>query len=299
MKFAKLIFGLLSLVLFSGQIAISPPDPYLLTEYNVGGSLFYGNRDTSAMSPRGRPVINPAQKTIVLITAGQSNIVDVQPTLYTPVHTSAVINFNIYDGAGYGITGPMLGCQFFGGPGNITARLADMIINNGKADVVIAVPTAIAGTLVSDWATGNLSTPGIGGRLGVVIRRLAAAGITPSTPGVKFALLWAQGESDNVGGTSSASYQASFNTMKAGLIAAGFSGPIFINLETWDGGVTSTTIRAAQTALVDNSVTFVGGDWDTLGAPDRAADNTHINDTGASLAATLVYNAMLASGAIF
>lgn len=63
--------------------------------------------------------------------------------------------------------------------------------------------------------------------------------------------------------------------------------------------VTSATIQAAQAAVVDNVVTFQSGNIDTLTTGNRQTDGTHLNDAGAAGAATLIYNAMRASGAPF
>ena len=55
-------------------------------------------------------------------------------------------------------------------------------------------------------------------------------------------------------------------------------------------------MQAAQVALANGTTVFAGGDLDTLNATNRQADNTHFNDTGAAAAATLIWNAMHASG---
>jgi hypothetical protein len=47
----------------------------------------------------------------------------------------------------------------------------------------------------------------------------------------------------------------------------------------------------AATVTNDPTHMFVGGNIDSLNASNRIADNTHLNDTGAAAAATLVYNA--------
>jgi hypothetical protein len=89
------------------------------------------------------------------------------------------------------------------------------------------------------------------------------------------------------------------NAIIAKAQAAGFNGRVFVAQETWNAGVTNANVRAAQAAVVNNTTVFSGGDLDTLNATNRLADNIHFNDTGAGAAATLVYNAMHASGSPF
>jgi hypothetical protein len=129
------------------------------------------------------------------------------------------------------------------------------------------------------------------------MRRLAARGITPATPGVYFSFLWGQGEIEVGLGTTQAVYAARLATIKANMIAAGFSGRFFINVETWAAGSVSAAVQAAQAAFVDNVSVFAGGNLDTLNATYRHPDNVHFKDNGAASAATLIHNAMRASGA--
>jgi len=116
--------------------------------------------------------------------------------------------------------------------------------------------------------------------------------------GVSFALIWGQGESDALGGTSQAAYTTSLNQVIANAQACGMNGRIFITLESWNAGSTSANVRAAQAAVVTGAV-FQGGDMDTLNATNRQVDNTHLNDAGAPSMATLERNAMHASGPPF
>lgn len=274
-------------VLAQSQSQIAPPDPFVLDDSFTAG---YG--DVSGKTLRSS-AINPAVRTLVLITAGQSQWTTITPSAFTPTNASAVDNFNIYDGANYNCSGPLLGAQYSPGrDGNISARVADLLVTNNKFDRVIVVPVAIGASSIAQWDTGTLAA-----RIPVAIKRLAARNITPATTGVTFALIWGQGESDAFNGTSQAAWEASFANIKSAAVAAGFSGRIFVVQETWGDGITYPTIRAAQAAVVDNVTVFAGGDLDTLDASYRQAGNQHFSDTGAAAAAALVYNAMVASGA--
>ena len=276
---------------------LSAPDPYVLDDL-----IAPGHNATGGLTPRSL-VINPAFRTLVLVTSGQSLLCNTNPTLFTPANNTVIDNFNIYDGVAYPISGALLGATNsipvgLLGPGNLSARVADLLIASGIWNRVILVPIGVGGTFIVDWSAGHLSTPGVGGRFGVAMRRLAARGIAPATTGVTFANLFGLGETDSANGTSSAAWQASFATLMANNVSAGFSGKTFVNLETLTAGATNSTIRAAQAAVVNGTTIFQGGDLDTLtGGTNRQVDGTHLTDSGAASAATLIYNAMHASGA--
>jgi hypothetical protein len=269
---------------------IAPPDPFLLTDLTIAGQAPY------RVTPAQRSItINPAQKTLVLLVAGQSNWTNITPTLYTPTNSSVVSQMNIYDGAFYGIADNMLGSSYYQGtfgPGNISARVADLLVTNGSFNNVIVVNFAVGSTAIASWDVGGALYE----RGNVAMKRLAARGITPATTGVTFGYLWGQGETDKTAGTSQSAYTTSLNEVMAKLTASGFSGRFFICKETWIGGGVSSAVQAAQVAAVNGTTVFSGGDLDSLDATNRQADNTHFNDTGAAAAATIVYNAMHASG---
>lgn len=274
---------------------VSAPDPFTLNE-TTG---FTGWNGTTGLTIRSQ-VLNPVIRNLVLISAGQSQATSINPTLYTPSNTTSIDNLNVYDGGSYAVGGPLLGCQSSSqGPGNVTARVADLLIGNGIFDHVLMVPIAIGSTTIADWSTGNMAQ-----RFTVALRRLASRGITPSTTGWTFAVIWWHGETDGIAGTTAAVYTAGMNTVLANMAVEGFTGSncrFFINTETWASGVTYPAIQTGQANAVIGQPTkfFTGGNVDSLNATNRQADNTHFNDIGAAAAATLVYNAMHASGAPF
>lgn len=259
----------------------------------------YGPVTSNGCGTGRNQTINPAVKTLVLITAGQSNWENITPTLYTPANSSVIDGFNVYDGGSYSISGPICGTQTnMGtgqGPGNIAARVADLFVTNGVFQRVVIAPVAIGGTTIANWSTSVLYN-----RVCQVISRLASRGMTPATTGVTFAFLFGQGESDTALATSQAAYSASWNSMFSSLQACGLTGfRTFVPKESWYNGSVSVNVQNAQVALVNGTTIFSGGDLDTLNATNRIADNIHFNDTGAANAATLVYNAMHASGSPF
>lgn len=263
-------------------------DPYLIP---VGlGQI--GHQDTKGRSIRSA-IINPAIKTLVLINAGQSNAVNILPSAITLTNGSVIDNFNIYDGGTYDAVGSLLGTQDIG-YGTVIQRVADLLVTNGRFDRVIIVPIAIAGTPISQWSSGGE----LADRIPLAMRRLASRGLIPGITGVTFTLLWMQGEAENSGGISGTEWASGFASVKANALAAGFSGRIFNTTETWNGGVVSTSVQAGQASVRDNVTVFDGGNLDTIDNTGRQ-DTTHFNDTGGASAATLIYNAMHASGAPF
>jgi hypothetical protein len=122
--------------------------------------------------------------------------------------------------------------------------------------------------------------------------------ITPTTPNVSFALVWGQGEADQV--ATQAAYQAALLRIIAHAQAAGFVGRFFINKETWAVGVVNPAVQAAQWGVADNVTIFRGFDADSLNSTFRqAADNSHFIDSGQAAFAAGVVSAMAASGAPF
>lgn len=272
-------------------------DPYALNDKIIGAvGAFYRPPDGL---PTRRIIIDPAKKTLVLLIGGQSQATNLQQTLYIPTNSSVISHMNIYDGAFYPISGPLLGTNWIHtgspyGPGNLTARLADKHAA-GVWGQVLLVNFAIGNTEIADWAEGGA----LYDRPSVAMRRLAALGITPATPGATFAFVFMQGESDSLYSTPQATYVAKAQQVFDKLDSSGFVGRKFMPRETYIAAAVSPAIQAAQAALIDNTEVFFGGDLDSLGAGHRFIDRVHFDDTGAAAAATLIYNAMVASGAPF
>lgn len=302
MKLSIVLMAIGATLAMPSRPRINSIDPFPLGESLRSDIAYASNAGYQATGGKtARSVeINTGIKNLVLIVAGQSNYQNVAPSAYTPTNASAIDNFNVYDGGMYAAADPLLGASWMGttlggvgsnpSPGNIGTRVADLLITNGKFDRVILVPVAVGGTSVDMWATGIVSN-----RITTAMARLESRGITPGMTNVTFAVIWGQGESDS--GTSQADYTSRLNTVISNAAAAGFSGRWFINKQTWLAGSTNATVQAAQDAIPNGSTIFAGANADSLNAMNRYADNTHFNDTGMAALATLVYNAMHASGA--
>jgi hypothetical protein len=251
-------------------------------------------KDATGLALRNGPV-DPTQRTLVVFHAGQSNRSNINPTLYVPAHTLQIDNLNISDGRLYEIKGPMLGASFPAPPnrpGNISARIDDLIIEKRIADRVISVPLAV-NSEIRDWSQGRLST-----RFRIAVKQLAALGIVPG-PRVKFIVDWSQGPTDTRLGTTGPDWKMHFLRVVADAEAAEFSGRWYVSTETWLGGITAPQIQAAQIIVCDEERIFQSFNADALDARYRADSAGHFNDEGASLVAAGVVAAILASGPLF
>lgn len=238
------------------------------------------------------PSINPGQRTWLIFFYGQSNAANAMggtgttADFYTP--GTQVNTLSILDGQVYQYQDPLVGVD--GVNGNMIPRLADKLIAANKCDRVIIMAFAIGSTYAADWAAGG----GCNQRIIAACNRAKGNNILSLVN--KVLILRMQGENDALGSTTSLSYQASVQSEKATFVANGVNAPMYVALETYDGGslpTNSSTIRAAQAAVVDNVNIFQGPDLDTLTAPTyRYGGGTHFNNTGADQVATL-WNALL------
>ncbi|WP_081725387.1 sialate O-acetylesterase [Mesorhizobium sp. L2C085B000] len=261
----------------------SSPDPYVFDDY----AYVPGNRNTSGLT-RVDPRIAAGETTATFISLGQSNspgasFVD---TPYVPTHPTKVQMLNVYDGGVYLAADPLLGQN--GITGNWLTRTADKLITAGKYQRIIAASVSMGGSAAATWQQGAALYP----RALAVAKRCAAVGL-PVT-----GFIWHQGESDNTFGTTSAAYQASVNSLIAGLRAAGFTSPWLICKASYISGAVSATIQGAQDALVNiGQQIYAGPNTDTLTGTsvNRQADNTHFKAAGADAAAALLSTAIQAA----
>ncbi|MGM4929702.1 sialate O-acetylesterase [Tardiphaga sp. 619_E2_N8_5] len=297
----------MSIVAFSAVMkgATALPD-----KYDLGGSDSHGNTGNGAYANNGNypgyrntngrtqvdATLVGGQKTLVIIVIGQSNACSVSSTPYTPSNSLAH-NLNIYDGGVYRMKDPPLGCSqtpVTGSPpaGAWMGRLADKLINASVAARVIMVPAAMAGSYIGDHDPAG-TQPNNYIRLKVALLRCAALGLTPD------AVIWMQGEGDNVAGTSQANYTAALNRIIAQSRTDGYSGPWFVNKTTWNAGAASATIQAAQDAVINHGTgIWAGANTDSLNNTNRQ-DLCHFTDAAMDSVASLMLTALQAYGAPF
>ncbi len=262
------------------------PDPYQM--YDNGSSYptredYFGNRTLSSIPDlTGRGIV---------LTVGQSLAGNSVNAAHTITNSGAVRNFSIWNGATYIAADPLLGCSSITDPSfiaNYATVLGDDLITNGHYTNVLLVPISVDSTSVDAWQTGGI----VNYRIGVIMRRLTSFALEPDW------ILWHQGETDALNGTSQSAYTASLNDVIS-CFRVFTDAPFLVALETWISGskpAGATAVRAAQAAVVNhgNNV-WAGADWDTMNNTYRH-DTTHLNASGAAQASTLDIAAMDATG---
>lgn len=238
-----------------------------------------------ALDLTGKTPVSPKillnQSTAIIVVLGQSNITTtVLGGAYTPVN-SMVHNLNVYTGGMYRAADPLLGDQTSAGNyGSTLTRLGDKLITQRVFQRSILKPLGVGASTISDWDVGGHYHH----RIDVCARRLQSLGLTATH------IIWHQGESDAVDGTSQAAYYAALLRIIAAFRAAGMGAPFFVCKATWFAGslpAGSAAVRAAQAQIVDNDTVFAGPDTDTLDNTYRF-DTTHFSPTGSEAFADLL-----------
>lgn len=276
---------------------VTIPDPFKLQDTS-GFATTHGFRSTVGNPPRPY-VLNPARNTLVQIVPGQSWGASYLPSMPGLAHGDSIYNFFLEDGNFYSSTvGPLLGTSYVPelfpvlGPGNAYSMTADGLIPTFHD--VIHVPISVGGTMISQWGDDD----GLyNDRAPVAMRRLRSRGITPTTPGFTFICILQIGITDYINGTTEAAWRASAIGFITKLLAAGFSGRIFIPLQSNTGHLDDNPIRRAQRSLWNGSWIFSGGDNDDPAI--TLADGVHPDDPGGRLLANNTIAAIRASGAPF
>jgi len=274
---------------------LSAPDPgHIFFENGIAAPVATGGTvltDTTGKTARSL-AINGGIKTLVMICAGQSLQTDLITDTFNPVNGTVLDNFCWFNGTCFAATTPLLGTSWNGSIAtsvNYNHKVADGLITNGKFDRVIIVPVNLSGTTVDIWARDGTFSEAAGYYRMILAAalKLAAVGITPSTPGVKFLIKWNQGESDTQQSTTQVNYTNSFNLMKSQIDAV-LPVKWTVAKETWFVGAVSSAVQAAQVALVNGTTIFAGEDMDgNINATGRVGDNTHLNAAGGNTATTL------------
>lgn len=262
-------------------VIFSATDPYrispLVSPYEA---------EFKSIEGRTREAAHSAASTLTLLSLGQSNIGNYVYGSYSPTGGAGNLNLSVFDGGLYrAVDGPIIGPN--GNQNSVLPQLADLLISGEHADRVVNVPVAVGGTFVADWAPGGLMHH----RAKCAALRALSLGLVPD------AVLWQQGENDASASTTESAYIASLTALKDALREYGVDCPIVVARGTWGGGEyppNYLAVRAAQTNIVDGVDFFAGPDTDTLGNTYRA-DGTHFNATGATAAAALWRDAILAA----
>ena len=294
------------------QLARVPLAPGGLLHQLMPAERFAAITDPDAVGSSGNPVRRrrvscnhvAARRPVVIIIAGQSNAANTAEldASNRPFATDKpIFNLNLADGRCYRAENPLLGSD--GDLQGFALPLAAQLIEARIFRRVLLVPTALAGTVIEEWA------PPQGHhwkRLITSVRLLERIGLRPHL------FLWHHGEG-NAGfltagpndiktaravGTNAnditrdairLSYIRSFLAMVDGLRALGLSAPILPAVATLCGtSVTSPDIRSAQLSLPDPGWNiYPGPDTDEFDLSLRSTqDSCHFSDAGNRLHAS-------------
>ena len=207
----------------------------------------------------------------VIFTFGQSNSANHGQGHYFPTHN--VMNY--FDGKIYPSQDPLIGAT--GEGGSVWNIVADKMIEEKMAKSVTIIPIGVGGVEISAWAKGGF----LHEKLISTVEQIKEKGIKPDY------ILWHQGESDNIAGTSTEEYIARFETIREVFCSRGIKAPIVIaiasyhpNLVEKDNGF-NENIRKAQKQLAEKyDDIFIGPDTDNLDKVYQRADGIHFSTVG-------------------
>ena len=225
------------------------------------------------MSYPGKTAINCPQqtaKTMVLLAAGQSNLVNNAGQRYTSNSGNRIVQ--IWNGKCYQAFSPLLGTS--GASGESLTLLGNKLIASGMADQIVVVAAAIKGTGISRWKAGGDMNDLLGDAIADVKKNYRVTHV-----------LWHQGESDFDEGTSAQNYSSMFSSLVSTLRERGVDAPIFTSVASkcrvnplWKP---NNPVATAQRSLPDKSKNiFLGVDTDTLLTAIDRFDDCHFSATG-------------------
>lgn len=216
-----------------------------------------------------------SDRTMVLRIIGQSNTTNAMGQRYESNFGERIINY--FNGDCYVAFSPLLGTNVI--EGEPWTLLGNKLLEHGKADRVILIPSEVGGTSVQRWASGDMND-----QLGSIL--LDVQGKWKIS-----AVLWHQGEQDFFEGTSKEKYIQNFQTLTRSLRAKGVGAPIYVSIVSKCGIDSTLTpdnqVAEAQRALVmPTEGVYLGVNTDQLlGKTDRI-DDCHFGQSGQEKFAT-------------
>jgi hypothetical protein len=210
------------------------------------------------------------EKTLVLLTIGQSNAANSGGQRYRSLHGDKVLNY--FHGKCFVASSPLLGTN--GISGESWTLLGNKLISSGIAERVILIPSAIGSTTISRWKKGG----DLNGMLQSVLSGLNNQyRITD--------IIWHQGEDDFLIGTSREAYSLMFLSMVQTIRAHGVDAPIFVSIATKCGMNPSwhphNPVSDAQRSLHDEKQRICQGvDTDLLLNAEDRFEGCHFAGSG-------------------
>lgn len=269
--------------MIAGVGGASIAGPFTITEHaDIDGTTSYST--TTGRTLNNSP-ISAGERALILLNVSQSNAGNWLDNNYTVTNTGKVFSLSTASGDCYQTADPVLGSTGTGGC--IEGKIGDLCFNAGPWVKIVFCNISVGATTVADWrSTRTAANKGrLHHRLQAGIRRVRSfAALQPATAILNIGIFSMIGESDNFEGTSQAVWEAGFREMVAARTGLNVNWPWFVGKCTYHQGTTSTAVRAAQAAVVDNVTIFAGADTDDI--TDRDAEDVHFNNTGRDTAAT-------------
>jgi hypothetical protein len=238
-------------------------------QHAIDSGVYINGVDSSQIHDRVPVSRDAVGDPAVFLIIGQSNGANQGET--KSFATEAVFNFNPFDGQCYRASDPLLGAT--GDGGSPWCLLGDALIGDGFARSILLCSLCVGGSAVAEWAPGGPFHH----RMTYSLSRLREGGFWPSH------VLWHQGETDALNGTSAEAYVRSFRAIIASLRNLGVAAPIYVATATYFGipegrAATQSIIREAQRSLIDpENAILAGPDTDLIG--DRF-DGCHMGQNG-------------------
>ena len=211
------------------------------------------------------------KRTGVILMFGQSNSANSAEYHYSVNELPNI--FNYFDGECYQASSPLLGATNLGG--EWITRTAHHLIKNGTYDEVVLISTGIDGSHIAAWTSGNA--------LNYLLQEVVSdVLIVYSLTDV----IWHQGESDLIWGTSSDNYISAFLAIRGDLARWGVSGPIFMSIASnCANDIYPNEIVSAQRLLTDVDGIELGVNTDRLVSANMRYDGCHFSFEGQEAAA--------------
>lgn len=248
----------------------------LLLSFSAHGATRF--LDTTGLTEVDCASINHGEDTFVMLTGGQSNAANSTSRQYIP--TQAVYMY--LNGTCYEARDPLLGTTGVGG--SHWGILADRLITEGRYTNVVIGATAVSGSDIASWGPG----------LDNFNYMVTMAYQMKNASGLKIdAVLFQQGESDTVFGTTTQEYYDRLSMFIYGLRQYGsLYAPVYVSTTSYCYGVSSSQVIQGQTyAAATLWNTLSGPDTDTAGLAYRW-DGCHFNELGADFIAGLWFGVL-------
>jgi len=209
------------------------------------------------------------EKTAVLLIFGQSNSANYGGQRFQAIDDHVI---NYFAGKCYRASSPLLGAE--NKLGETWTLLGNKLIEQRRFNRVVLIPAGIGGTSVSEWAAG--------GRLNSMLADV----LDNAQQHYRIThVLWHQGESDFVIGTSAKDYASRFLSVYATLRAHEVAAPVYVSEASRAGPEgppwsENNPVRAGEESLIDGKNIFAGPDTDILVSERDRYDGMHFSGSG-------------------